>query len=108
MTTSDTMTALGSPNAADTVSAPKSIVVRHRALVMAHGVRLPLLTWEPVGPVVATMIGLHASAISASPLLRPRRRSPSAAIASTPTTNAASAILTAEGVGTAGGGWCAT
>ena len=34
--------------------------VRHRTLLMPDGYRLPLVSWEPAGPVKATLIAVHA------------------------------------------------
>ena len=56
----DTASAGLGGNAVDSADAPEPIVVRDRVLVMADGVRLPLVTWEPAGAVRATVIGLHA------------------------------------------------
>ena len=65
MATDDPMTALSEPaprrrRRGATRASRRPTVVRERVLVMADGIRLPLVTWEPAGAVRATVIGLHA------------------------------------------------
>lgn len=64
MATNDLITDLAGGRAdhaaAEPMDLPDGPVVRHRVLVMADGVRLPLITWEPPGTSRATVIGLHA------------------------------------------------
>ena len=64
MATDDPMMAPASPapgnEAVDCLDQSREIIVRERVLVMADGVRLPLITWEPAHTPQATVIGLHA------------------------------------------------
>lgn len=39
---------------------PAQTRTRERVLLMADGYRLPAITWEPVGPAVATLVAVHA------------------------------------------------
>jgi alpha-beta hydrolase superfamily lysophospholipase len=51
---------LGSPDLDTPSEEGPAIRTREHALLMADGYRLPAITWEPAGPVVATMIAVHA------------------------------------------------
>lgn len=56
----DGRTAEPAGGSTDPVDDDRTVTVRERVLVMADGFRLPLISWHPPGPPIATMIALHA------------------------------------------------